>query len=374
MSAFHNSYGKTFWTGILLYNKNILVKIRLMFLTESNIVGLKLISSLDLNNIKNEDVMYYDEGCYGLVSGIAGITDGATGFLSDIDSQGRIIQVSDITREKYSSARVWAEMLSQQLLKNAKNEKYDLIQVLKLSIGEASDRMPIVTDAVCSCQTPSAAVILVRQCGDILEVIGSGDCCLIAEYHGGETLVVTGSAVLEKIRAVREAKILLENPRFDEMSPEEKAKIRFFYMRQTRETLGNHSNGYFVPFYQGDKVMDDFCEKIFNNEFGKINYLGKGDIWTLFIPSCRVKSLMLSSDGFIDKVLKSLLADVQALWEAGKTNAGLLELGKKLREHEMMSGKDVHARTMDMIQNKRKYGSADDAVALYFEVGQADKG
>lgn len=59
-------------------------------------MALKLISSLDMNDIKQEDVMLYDEGGQGNVSGAAVVADGATGFLKDVDVRGNLVSLPDI--------------------------------------------------------------------------------------------------------------------------------------------------------------------------------------------------------------------------------------------------------------------------------------
>lgn len=58
-------------------------------------MALKLISSLDMNDIKQEDVMLYDEGGQGNVSGAAVVADGATGFLKTL-MFGEILSVCRI--------------------------------------------------------------------------------------------------------------------------------------------------------------------------------------------------------------------------------------------------------------------------------------
>ena len=86
-------------------------------------MALKLISSLDMNDIKQEDVMLYDECGQGNVSGAAVVADGATGFLKDVDVRGNLVSLPDIVSGGYSSARVWAEKLAERLLANMADER-----------------------------------------------------------------------------------------------------------------------------------------------------------------------------------------------------------------------------------------------------------
>lgn len=221
-------------------------------------MALKLISSLDMNDIKQEDVMLYDEGGQGNVSGAAVVADGATGFLKDVDVRGNLVSLPDIVSGGYSSARVWAEKLAERLLANMADERLGLRQVLKLSVGEATRQVQPLFGSCERFRTPSAAVIAVRQRGSRWEAVGSGDCCLLLEYRDGRLETVVGSPVLEKIRAAREAEIRREKPDFDNLPAEEKAKVRYFYMKQTRQSLGVFPGGYWVPFYGGDAVLDRF--------------------------------------------------------------------------------------------------------------------
>lgn len=247
-------------------------------------MALKLISSLDMNDIKQEDVMLYDEGGQGNVSG--------------------------------------------------------------------------------------AAAIAVRQRGSRWEAVGSGDCCLLLEYRDGKLETVVGSPVLEKIRAAREAEIRREKPDFDNLPAEEKAKVRYFYMKQTRQSLGVFPGGYWVPFYGGDAVLDRFiggAEPV-SAAGRKINYLNRGDVWEMSVSASELKSFMLSSDGFIEKVLKFGLADAAELAAAGKTFSSLAALGQKLRQYELKSAGDVSASAMKVVQGRKETGSADDATAMCFEI------
>ena len=217
-------------------------------------MALKLISSLDMNDIKQEDVMLYDECGQGNVSGAAVVADGATGFLKDVDVRGNLVSLPDIVSGGYSSARVWAEKLAERLLANMADERLGLRQVLKLSVGEATRQVQPLFGSCERFRTPSAAVIAVRQRGSRWEAVGSGDCCLLLEYRDGRLETVVGSPVLEKIRAAREAEIHREKPDFDNLPAEEKAKVRYFYMKQTRQSLGVFPGGYWVPFYGGDAL------------------------------------------------------------------------------------------------------------------------
>mgnify|MGYP001544059799 CR=1 FL=1 len=70
-------------------------------------MALKLISSLDMNDIKQEDVMLYDEGGQGNVSGAAVVADGATGFLKDVDVRGNLVSLPDIVNWLNVCWRIW---------------------------------------------------------------------------------------------------------------------------------------------------------------------------------------------------------------------------------------------------------------------------
>lgn len=333
-------------------------------------MALKLISSLDMNDIKQEDVMLYDEGGQGNVSGAAVVADGATGFLKDVDVRGNLVSLPDIVSGGYSSARVWAEKLAKRLLANMADERLGLRQVLKLSVGEATRQVQPLFGSCERFRTPSAAVIAVRQRGSRWEAVGSGDCCLLLEYRDGRLETVVGSSVLEKIRAAREAEIRREKPDFDNLSAEEKAKVRYFYMKQTRQSLGVFPGGYWVPFYGGDAVLDRFIGGVepVSAAGRKINYLNRGDVWEMSVSASELKSFMLSSDGFIEKVLKFGLADAAELAAAGKTFSSLAALGQKLRQYELKSAGDVSASAMKVVQGKKETGSADDAMAMCFEI------
>jgi hypothetical protein len=112
-------------------------------------MALKLISSLDMNDIKQEDVMLYDEGGQGNVSGAAVVADGATGFLKDVDVRGNLVSLPDIVSGGYSSARVWAEKLAERLLANMADERLGLRQLLPFGRGAAGGRPSVRGTVVC---------------------------------------------------------------------------------------------------------------------------------------------------------------------------------------------------------------------------------
>ncbi len=274
-------------------------------------MALKLISSLDMNDIKQEDVMLYDEGGQGNVSGAAVVADGATGFLKDVDVRGNLVSLPDIVSGGYSSARVWAEKLAERLLANMADERLGLRQVLKLSVGEATRQVQPLFGSCERFRTPSAAVIAVRQRGSRWEAVGSGDCCLLLEYRDGRLETVVGSSVLD----------------------------RFIGGAEPVSAAGR-----------------------------KINYLNRGDVWEMSFSASELKSFMLSSDGFIEKVFKFGLADAAELAAAGKTFSSLAALGQKLRQYELKSAGDVSASAMKVVQGRKETGSADDATAMCFEI------
>lgn len=141
-------------------------------------------------------------------------------------------------------------------------------------------------------------------------------------------------------------------------------------MKQTRQSLGVFPGGYWVPFYGGDAVLDRFiggAEPV-SAAGRKINYLNRGDVWEMSVSASELKSFMLSSDGFIEKVLKFGLADAAELAAAGKTFSSLAALGQKLRQYELKSAGDVSASAMKVVQGRKKTGSADDATAMCFEI------
>lgn len=334
-------------------------------------MAIRLLGSLDMNDIKKEDAMRFAEKEHGGVQGVAVIVDGATGFQKDIDAAGNIIALKDIVEGKHSSARVWADILADKLLETAQSDQLGLVDGLRQAIQSASAEMPVNTKDFASFQAPSAAVIMARIKDGMFEVIGSGDCCLLVEYQDGRVDTITGNTILDNIRAQRDMRIKRENPGFDNLGKEEQAKIRFRYMKQTRESLGDPKKGYFVPFYQSVKAMDSFLgeQKVTSaDNVRSINNIKRGDIWVMYARAEEVKAFMVSSDGFVDKVLKNKLAKPGELINLGKNQIYLNRLGEKLRQIEMGSDRDHHATAMKIAQGKKNTGSADDAVALCFNV------
>lgn len=336
----------------------------------------KLYGSLEMNDIKQEDAMLYDDSVSGLVDGIAVIVDGATGFQKNINEKGEIFSLSDITSAEHSSARIWADILAEKLLKNAQKVDMGLVDVLKKSIEEATKDMPITRDDFESFQTPSASVLVVRLRMGSFDVIGSGDNCLVVKYKDNEVDAITGNTILDNIRAEREIKIRQDNPDFDSLSKPEQAKIKFRYMKRTRETLGDPKEGYFVPFYNSHKAMDKFLGEMVADDVSSnrsINKYGRGDIWVMHASLENISSFMMSSDGFIDKAFRKNLITKEELIAKAKKPGYLQQLGLMVRGIELNSDHDSNATAMKVAQGKADTGSADDAVALYFGVKKDTK-
>lgn len=336
-------------------------------------MAIRLVGLLDMNDIKQEDAMRYSEKDIGAVAGAAVIVDGATGFQKDIDAKGNIVKLPDIVEGDLSSARVWADLLADKLLATVQNGNLGLVDGLRDAIDQASDEMPLKTTEFARFQAPSSTIMAARVKDGMFEVIGSGDCCLLVEYQNGKIDSITGNRILDDIRTRRDEKIVAENPGFENMSGEEKAKIRFRYMKETRQNLGNPQQGYFVPFYQGTEEMQRFLGEqrvVDANQARSINNIARGDIWVMYAKAEKVKAFMMSSDGFIDKVLKNKLAKPQEIIQMGKNQHYLNHLGQKLRRIELGSDADYHAVAMKTAQGKKNTGSADDAVVLCFEVNK----
>lgn len=105
---------------------------------------IRLLGTLDMNDIKKEDAMRYDCSLAGNVEGIAIVVDGATGFQKDIDQNGNIYVLPDITEGEYSSARIWADTLADEMLVLAKNQRNGMVEILQSAIENATRKMPVV--------------------------------------------------------------------------------------------------------------------------------------------------------------------------------------------------------------------------------------
>lgn len=337
--------------------------------------SMNLLSTIEMNDIKQEDAIAFDAEGRGLVDGVAVVVDGATGFQKDIDKDGNIVSLPDITSGEHSSARIWADALAEALLRNAKNDKIGLVDILEIANQEASENMPMVSENFEAFQTPSATFILARVCKGNLEVIGSGDCGILISYKDGDIDSITGNTILENIRKERSERIKLENLGFDSMSKEEKAKITHRYMKETRTNLGNPKKGYFVPHYNGGEAMKDFIgdmKVVKSDNKRSFNNIKRGDIWVLYANAEEVNSVMMSSDGFIEKVLKNELVSKNEFIKIGRNKKYLDLLARQLREIESGSQADQSSLAMKIVNNKKaNTGSADDAMAICFDVNKS---
>lgn len=334
---------------------------------------LRMCGSLDMNDVKFEDAKAFDIEGSDTVEGIAVVVDGASGFQKDINEKGEIVKLPDIIDGERTSASVWAGILADKLTANGKRGDLGLVDVLENSIFEATQEMrPLINKEFQTFQTPSSPILLARVHNGKLEIIGSGDCGILLEYTDGKVEAITGSTILEEIRAKRSEKIKQENPGFDTMSPQEKAKIQFKYMKETRANLGDREKGYFVPHFDSTAKMKSFlgdlnCVSADKNR--SINKIERGDIYEILAPVDKVKSFMLSTDGFLEKVLKHGFCTQEELVQNCKQKGYINQLGEALRAVEQNSQSDFNAVAMKMINKSVKSaGSSDDATALFFEI------
>ena len=314
-----------------------------------------------MNDVKGEDG-------YGFCtqSGIAVICDGASGFHKDFDENDNLVPIKDLTDGDVTSAKAWADKLTKYMLSGLK-KGMSLEKALKQAIADATKCFPLKNRDFKKFQTPSATIIAIRVTEDGFEAIGSGDCGMLLDFGGGNVLSIVEDKVLPAIRAKREASIHEAYPNFDNLKKEKQATIRYRFMQQTRESLGSYNGGYFVPYYGGAEKMDDFMQT-FQKAEGKyvtITSYGRGDIWTLKAKS--VKSVLISSDGFLKKVLQCKLVKFDDLISKAKTSGYLSELGKELRglEKNLI---DVSVQVVKAVNGQPDTGSADDATALFFEI------
>lgn len=329
--------------------------------------------SLDMNDVKFEDAKAFDINGSDNVDGIAVVVDGASGFQKDINEKGEIVKLPDIIDGNKTSASVWAEILADKLVKNGKKGELGLVDVLENSIFEATMEMrPLINKEFKTFQTPSSPVLMARVHNGKLEILGSGDCGILIEYTDGKVEAVTGSTILDEIRAKRSEKIRRENPGFDSMSPQEKAKIQFKYMKETRANLGDREQGYFVPHFDSNAKMKNFLGDlncVSSDKNRSLNKIERGDIYEILAPVDRVKSFMLSTDGFLEKVLKHEFCSKEELIKNCKQKGYINRLGEVLRAVEQNSQSDFNAVAMKMINKSVKAaGSSDDATALFFEI------
>ena len=316
---------------------------------------------VSMNDIKREDA-------YRVGNDVAIVVDGATGFQKDISSDGTTVPLADITNQEYTSARIWAETLAQSLYEKAQTDSSNLTTILAKSIKEASAKMPLIRSDFASFETPSSPVIVMRVLNGMMEVLGSGDCGLLIKYKDGLIDTFVGSAVLENIRKKREEQIHSLYPDFDSKTKEEQSKIRFYFMKETRQKLGSFPNGYFVPFMNQESMINPFLENrrvVSSNHNRSLNYYQRGDIWELFAEVEKVDTIILSTDGFVERILKNRLATPKMLLNCIKGPTHLKQFAKKLRKVEISSLSNKETIAMKLLNGcKKNTGSADDATAL----------
>lgn len=327
---------------------------------------------LVFQNCINQNDIKYEDAC-ALGNDIAVVADGATGFHKKI-VDGKIIHVPDVTQESYSSARVWAELLSKHLCQEAENHEIGLVQALKNAIHSASHEMQSkMTRPFEKYETPSAPVLAVRISKGMFEAVGSGDCGLVVKFADNALDVWVGNPVLDKIRQARSQKIAQQYPGLKSLSKQEQALVQFPFMKETRKTLGDPEKGYYVPFYQGEEAMEAFLKTLTQQEDKHhqrlINLYSDGNIWEYFAPAAQVKSCLLSTDGFIERAFKQNLITASKLALLMEDKDSLQELSTTLRKKEIFADNDQNAMTMKIINGRAaKTGSADDMLALFYTV------
>ena len=149
---------------------------------------------------------------------------------------------------------------------------------------------------------------------------------------------------------------------------EEQSKIRFCFMKETRQRLGSFPNGYFVPFMNQGNIINPFLENqrvVSATHNRSLNYYQRGDIWELFAEVEKVDTIILSTDGFVERILKNRLATPKMLLNCIKGPTHLKQFAKKLRKVEISSLSNKETIAMKLLNGcKKNTGSADDATAL----------
>ena len=329
--------------------------------------------------VKGEDVFFVKK-CQGEVSSFAVVIDGATGMKKRILPNGEEITLDNIVTGKKTSARVWADLLSQKISKIASDSKKDLIDIVQEATKQATKDFPDVAGSVFPqqldpLQVPSAAILITRIRNGNFEVFSNGDCGMLIRYQDGHLETYTGNKVLDDMREQRDAQIMREHPNFKELSNVEQGKIRYSYMQKTKENWGKK---YFTPYLGGADNMDNFKNVTdFQKDAHKeITTYANGMMWYLTTKATNIREIAMFSDGADPAFMNSEVAKYIMFEENPKTAmkklAILARVGASLKtnEHAAAVQSVNKGNSADVKQTKRKKSVFDDMTAWLLHVNQ----
>lgn len=235
--------------------------------------------------VEDEDVFFIDtKGNNEGVTSVAAVIDGANVRKKRILPNGEEVVLPEIVSGEKTAARVWSDLLKKGISQLAMSGQKTLKDVVFAAIQEANQAADAVfPKEMDPLQIPAASVLVARVNNGKFEAFSSGDCGMIIRYQDGSVETFLGNEYLKKMRAERDALILHEHPDFNEKSPAEQAKIRYFYMQQTKEALGQK---YYTPYLGGADNMKSFekISKIFRNKNRDLSIHSDGMMWSLEAP------------------------------------------------------------------------------------------
>ncbi|MBO5997397.1 MAG: hypothetical protein J6P93_02600 [Alphaproteobacteria bacterium] len=327
--------------------------------------------------VEDEDVFFVDTKGNKEITSLAIIVDGADGRKKRILPNGEEIALSDIVSGEKTAARVWADLLKDEIAKGALNPEKELSEIVYEATRKATERFskvagPVFSENLDPLQIPAASVLVARvnDTTKMFESFSNGDGGMIIRYQDDTVESYIGNEYLKNMRVKRDALIIQEHPDFNEKSPAEQAKIRYQYMQKTKESLGKD---YYTPYLGGADNMKNFARvgKISRDKRRNFATHANGMMWTLAAYLPNVKNVTLFSSGiepaFIDNEIAKEFISEPNQKEAMKTLEMLSALGAVLEKNQ-------HAVAVQSVNNDKvqKVAFTDRTALLFNFVNERD--
>lgn len=280
----------------------------------------------------------------------ASIADGATHsfidncFVTKRNPDGSLKKIPK-SWEQASSVALFAQKLSSEVVKVAsENRGSHPISNFKIAMKNIALNPPYVGKNIPDEQKVTATSSLVKIEGDDLNVSVICDQTAIVGFKDGSYAIFSADEAIKKFESDRKTYISEHysgrpTPEFngkiyEALSKEERREIERKVMEQVQRTKMGKTDGYFVAFPDANGTIDNFSnpnEPNINKNRILVAFGENSDIISLSAKTKDVKTVITSSDGFVERVLKYRVDSMEKSEKADKQKVAELK-DKTIRE------------------------------------------
>ncbi|OPZ78242.1 MAG: hypothetical protein BWY78_00682 [Alphaproteobacteria bacterium ADurb.Bin438] len=288
------------------------------------------------------------------------VVDGATSSLingcdpSKLDENGNPTKIPEHLLEA-TNVSLFSRKLSTEVAKQmSENPTKAPIEIYKMSITNIGSNAPYKNANVPLLDIkPSATISMIKENGAKLEGMIIGDQTVLIGYKDGTYDMLIADKAIKRLEEKRKDVIKTQHPEYDSLPKDKQKIVRSKVMKEWMRTkLGKE---YYVPYSCGsesfEKFVDEKTKTVDENKNRKIEKFGE-DVVTFSADKYEVDSVVMSSDGFVERALKYKLSTPEKILKANDEEIkNLKEQILKLEDEKGISHDDMTLVKIDVKSN-----------------------